>query len=196
VSPYVILGLLRDGRARHGYELLSNYRARSALQVNPGNFYREVGKQASRGRITPAERVPGGDPRRIPYVITEAGTTDFDEWLFGPANPDAHLNDWLLFADRLQPTDRARCLDRLREDMWLMQKTLLRAREDLLARARRRGVHYEPATFILLRRIKQLSSELEFVDEVRRELDGAASSQGAASQERIATGGRRTRGQR
>src|SRR5262249_6161905 len=41
VFSRLLLGLLRDGHARHGYELITSYRTRSGLRTNPGNFYRE-----------------------------------------------------------------------------------------------------------------------------------------------------------
>jgi DNA-binding PadR family transcriptional regulator len=76
---HAILGLLRDGRPRHGYELAIDFRARCGRPVNPGNFYRECSKLVAQGLIVPDVKSPDADPRRIPYRITSEGCRDFDE---------------------------------------------------------------------------------------------------------------------
>jgi len=169
---HLILGLLRDGRARHGYELVSAYRVRSAQAMNAGNLYRECSKMVSQGLIAPEENPPDADPRRIPYRITELGRREFDAWLLAPSYPA--LDGWVLFAELLEPSDRVRLLTRLQEDLWLENKALVRAREDAMTRARRAPAAsaFQPAAFVLLRRIKRLTAELEFLDELRQELGG------------------------
>ena len=168
---HLILGLLRDGRPRHGYELMSEYRRLSGLQVNAGNFYRELSKLVTQELIAPVENPQDADPRRIPYRIAAGGRSEFDSWLLEPVSLGGEIGVWLLFADMLPAAHRERALHRLQEDLWLMNKTLLRARENLLARTRRNGAQYQPASLLLLRRIKQTTAELEFVEELRRELE-------------------------
>jgi DNA-binding PadR family transcriptional regulator len=169
---HLILGLLRDGRARHGYELISDYRARSGLPINTGNFYRECSKLSAQGLIVAARTPPPADSRRIPYRITADGCREFDGWLLEPSRQDGPLDGWLLFAEMLSAEDCRRLLDRIQEDLWLENKSLARARADALARAHRSGNdQYQPLAFILLRRIKQTAADLEFIEELRQEFD-------------------------
>src|SRR5262249_61544125 len=71
VLCHVLLGFLRDGRARHGYELLTEYRALTGEQLNAGNLYRELARLAGDGFVHATSNPPDADPRRIPYEITE-----------------------------------------------------------------------------------------------------------------------------
>ena len=41
---HLILGLLRDGHSRHGYELMTEYASRSGNKVSAGNFCRELAR--------------------------------------------------------------------------------------------------------------------------------------------------------
>jgi len=102
------------------------------------------------------------------------GRREFDSWLLAPSPLDGGLSSWILFADMLSPVDRLRPIDAMQEEIWTENETLVRAREAILARSgplsdRR----YRPAAFILLQRIKQTSAHLEFLDELRRELEHA-----------------------
>ena len=47
VFYHLVLGCLRDGKPRHGYDVCGELRARSGLQVNPGNVYRELSDRKS-----------------------------------------------------------------------------------------------------------------------------------------------------
>src|SRR6185503_10942507 len=102
---HLILGLLRDGQPRHGYDLISRYRELSGSSANPGNFYRELRGLADGKYLTPEPVAAGEDQRRIPYRITELGCSEFDQWLCWPSTPQEQLSSWLLFADRV-PSDR------------------------------------------------------------------------------------------
>src|SRR5262249_57077873 len=82
------------------------------------------------------------------------------------------MDSWVLFADMLPVHERERMLDGLREALWAEGKTLGAARERVLARARRLGASsHQPAAFLMLRRIKQVTAELEFLQELRRDLE-------------------------
>jgi len=171
---HVILGFLRDGRPRHAYELISEYRGYSARPVNAGNIYRECSKLVSQQLIVADPNPPDADPRRIPYRITQNGCREFDAWLADPVSDEGSLATWVIFADMLPPAERLRLLDRMQEQLWLDNKTLAQARERVLAHARRLGNRrYHPAAFLLLRRIKQTTADLEFLEELRRELEHA-----------------------
>lgn len=172
---HAILGLLRDGRSRHGYDLIHEYRVRAARPVNPGNFYRECSKLLAQGAIVPDANPPDADPRRIPYRITPVGCRDFDAWMTDPRTLDTGLDNWVIFADMLPAEERLRLLDALREALWLESKELASARERVLSRVRRidEGRRFQPAAFLLLRRIKQTTAELEVLLELRRTLEFA-----------------------
>ena len=170
---HAILGLLRDGRPRHGYDLIREYRLRSGRTVNPGNFYRDCSKLVAHGSITLDANPPDADPRRIPYRITPSGCRDFDAWLLEPKPLQAAFESWVVFADMLPADDRARLLDQLRDGLWADSKALGTVRERLVARGRRLGDQpaYQPAALLTLRRIKQMTAELEFLHELRCALD-------------------------
>ena len=60
----------------------------------------------------------------------------------------------------------------MQEQLWMDNKALVQARERVLARGRRLGVRrYRPEAFLLLRRIKHTTADLELLDELRRELE-------------------------
>src|SRR5262245_42220638 len=134
-----ILGLLRDGRPRHGYELIRQYRSRSGRTVNPGNFYRDCGKLVANGLIVLDANPPDADARRIPYRITPNGCRDFDAWMLEPKPLHASLDVWIIFADLLPVQERNRLLDGMRDGLWIDAKALGTSRERCLARGRRHG---------------------------------------------------------
>ena len=103
---HVLLGLLRDGTPRHGYDLVTEYRARSGNHVNPGNVYRELVRLTKADFVQTSVNPPDADPRRIPYQITQRGCHEFDRWLVAPATQDEELSGWLIFLDRLEPEMR------------------------------------------------------------------------------------------
>ena len=175
---HLILGFLRDGRPRHGYEIISQFRARSGTAPNAGNVYRELAKLAQEKLIRPAANPREADARRIPYEITDSGLHAFDGWLLSPSTQDEELTSWILFAHLVPRDALPRLLERLQEQLWLLTKQLARAREDVLARARLNGHgrgEYDPASFLLLLRMKRVAAELDFVEELRREIGGGHS---------------------
>jgi DNA-binding PadR family transcriptional regulator len=169
---HLILGFLRDGQARHGYELITEYKARSGNQVSAGNFYRELARMASERLVQTGVNPPDADARRIPYQITEKGRQSFDEWLLSPARDDGELSAWVLFIDRVPQETRDRLLDRWQDDLWLRSKSLARAREDalLIQESRHDTVRYHLLASLLSRRLKQVTADLEFLKEFRSDL--------------------------
>jgi len=169
---HLILGFLRDGQARHGYELITEYKARSGNQVSAGNFYRELARLASERLVQTGVNPPDADARRIPYQITERGRQLFDEWVISPSRDDGDLSSWLLFIDRVPHETRDRLLDRWQDDLWLRSKALSRAREDalLLQGSRHEAARYSPLASLISRRLKQVTADLEFLKEFRSEL--------------------------
>lgn len=169
---HLILGFLRDGQARHGYELITEYKTRSGNQVSAGNFYRELARMAAERLVQTGVNPPDADARRIPYQITERGRQSFDEWLIAPARDDGDLSAWLLFIDRVPNETRDRLLDRWQDDLWLRSKALSRAREDalLIRESRQDAVRYNLLASLISRRLKQVTADLEFLKEFRSDL--------------------------
>jgi DNA-binding PadR family transcriptional regulator len=169
---HLILGFLRDGQARHGYELITEYKARSGNQVSAGNFYRELARMASERLVQTGVNPPDADARRIPYQITEKGRHSFDEWVMSPGRDDGDLSSWFLFIDRVPHDTRDRLLDRWQDDLWLRSKSLSRQREDalLVQESRQDTVRYHLLASLLSRRLKQVTADLEFLKEFRDDL--------------------------
>jgi DNA-binding PadR family transcriptional regulator len=168
----LILGLMRDGQRRHGYELMVEYRNRAGIHVSAGNFYRELPRLMEQGLVQTVVNPPDADPRRIPYVITEKGRQVFDRWLSSPIE-DGELPTWILFADRLPHDVRERLLERRQEDLWLRGKQLAREREDAVSDRHDRETpdRYDPLPMLFAKQIKQNAAELEFLKEFREEFD-------------------------
>lgn len=170
---HVILGLLRDGRPRHGYELMCEYRARSGTKLSAGNFYRELARLTHDLLVQTGVNPPGADERRIPYQIADGGRQSFDRWLVAPATVENDFAAWLLFIDQVPVAVRGRLLDRAQEELWLRGKTLSRQREDAISAeaGSDRPDRYGVLPVILSRQLKLVTAELEFVKELRQELD-------------------------
>jgi DNA-binding PadR family transcriptional regulator len=70
---HLVLGCLRDGTPRHGYEVCVELRSRTGLRVNAGNVYRELSKLSSQGLIEAMENPRDADVRRNPYPSSTEG---------------------------------------------------------------------------------------------------------------------------
>ncbi len=167
---HLVLGCLRDGKPRHGYDLCIELRARTGMPVNPGNVYRELAKLSSQGMIAAFENPRDADVRRNPYVISDPGRQAFDDWLNAPATQSEDLSSWIAFLDRVPEPELASLLERLQERLWLQTKVLTQDREDLLEQAVRNGnsARYNVAAVRSLFQLKQVTAVLEFVEELRR----------------------------
>ena len=170
---YLILGFLRDGEARHGYDLIREYRARSGGEVSTGNFYRELGRLTAQCLIESGVNPPDADPRRVPYRITETGCEAFDRWLIAPIDRREEMITRLLFADRIPADKLARLLDRWQDELLLRGKALAREREDALGNREASGStgSYDALPCLLLRRMKHVTAELDFLAEFRLDFD-------------------------
>ncbi len=167
---HLVLGCLRDGKPRHGYDVCIELRARTGMPVNPGNVYRELAKLSSQAMIAAIENPRDADVRRNPYVINDRGRKSFDDWLKAPATQSDDLSSWLAFLDRVPEAELPGLLERLQERLWIQTKTLTRDREDLLEQAQRNGhsTRYDVAAVRSLFQLKQVTAILEFVEELRR----------------------------
>lgn len=169
---HVILGLLRDGRLHHGYELMTGYRVRSGTPASPGNFYRELSRLGTHGYVETGINPPDADARRIPYHITERGRGAFDRWLQAPPLSESELSGWLLFSGRLSAVERDTILDSWEEQLWLRSQELSRQQREAVEDAKTTGStpEYRSLRVLLSRQLKHVAADLAFLEELRADL--------------------------
>jgi DNA-binding PadR family transcriptional regulator len=169
---HLILGLLREKQRSHGYALAKAYERLSGNPGYPANAGRELRRLEKEGLVK-RESNPCGD-RPIFFEITPKGCEVFDNWLVSPRALEEDFPTWLLFIDRVPEDQRARLLERREEDLWLMSKQLNRARDDALALLKQpSGNNHSQAEAAHLRlRIMLISTELDFIAECRRGING------------------------
>ena len=167
---YVVLGLLRDGQARHGYALRKRYQERTGRVMTAGSVYRVLHGLRRNGL---AERIPitaDEDPRRAPHRITARGVRMFDGWLASGDDLDDPEEGLAIATRAVFLSDTPHAAAQLLLDRW---QTQLRVRQDELERdASPRGpaLTTELGTLPLLaaRRARLLTAEREFLEELRR----------------------------
>jgi DNA-binding PadR family transcriptional regulator len=167
---HVILGLLREGRLRHGYELITEYRARLGSPTSTGNFYRELAHLEEQGLVETGINPPGVDARRIPYCVSEKGKRTFDRWLLNPPLNDGELAGWILFIDRLTAAERDRQFDRWQEQLLLRSQDLWRQHRAIAISetgGRDPATGYKPLRVLLARQMKHVEADLVFLEELR-----------------------------
>jgi DNA-binding PadR family transcriptional regulator len=167
---HVILGLLRDGRQHHGYELMTAYRVRSGTPATPGNFYRELARLERHGYVETGVNPPEVDGRRIPYHLTERGRGAFDRWLRTPPLTDGELAGWLLFAGRLASVDRERVLDSWEQQLWLRSQELSRQHREAVEAVASSDPEYRSLRVLLSRQLKHVAADLAFLEELRADI--------------------------
>lgn len=110
---FAVLGSLSE-RPMHPYEISTTLRARGkdqSIKVNYGSLYSVVSSLEKHGFVEAQETVREGNrPERTVYRITDAGRTEFDDWLselVGTPSREFHpLEAGLAYLPGLQP-DRA-----------------------------------------------------------------------------------------
>jgi DNA-binding PadR family transcriptional regulator len=166
---------------------MKEYRASTGQQLSAGNFYRELQRLAHTGLVRSASRSAAEDPRRSPYAITSGGERTFDGWLHAASREltvccDDELSARVLFLDLLPPRDAALLVASWREDLRLASRRVERTRETALASGRGSG---DPGARVratlLARRLRHLTADLDFVEELRGEVE--RSSAGTAQRE-------------
>jgi DNA-binding PadR family transcriptional regulator len=170
VTRYLILGLLRDGRARHGYALAKDCHA-YGVRMSVGNAYCELRRLVAKGWVRPAVNPPGSDPRRIPYQITDAGCRAFDAWMSAPAPrvTTEHRDELSLRAFLIAQTGSrvaGEVLDDWQEQLLLRRR--LFEREAARAPAGCEGGAFRVSRLLLARRLRHVTVDLDFVAEFRR----------------------------
>ena len=169
---HVLLALMRDGRAVHGYALMKAFAARSGVRVSIGNVYRELQQLRTNGLIAAAANPAGADQRRCPYVITEPGRAALQRWLIAPAEsllrePVDPLLYRLALLDESGTDHAAEFLDELHAQLCSQRKSLERQRAALLLPEKESSVTDRMLPPLLARRAKRLAADIELIEEAR-----------------------------
>lgn len=183
---YVVLGLLNSGVPRHGYALMKAYRDRGGGKVSTGNFYRELQHLVAHGLVRGLDRQPGDDPRRISYQITDLGRTTFRSWftsaadlVLGVGQEDSLSSRMALIAD-VEAADARAVIDNLQEELWARAKSLERIRSAAITGATGDVTGGLPILSLMLsRRLRHVSAELGFLDDLRASFDEWAARKAA-----------------
>jgi len=166
---YVVLGLLRDGQARHGYALRKRYHERTGRVMTAGSVYRVLHGLRRNGLIQRMPLTADEDPRRAPHRITPRGVRVFDGWLAAGDDLDDPEEGLAIATRAVFLTDTPHAAARLLLDRWQEQ---LRARQvelDRDASPSERASTADLGTLPLLaaRRARLLTAEREFLEELR-----------------------------
>lgn len=113
-----VLGCLSE-RPMHPYEISTTLRTRGkerSIKLNFGSLYSVVDNLQKHGMIEPQETVrEGRRPERTVYAITDAGLTEFEDWLAEllstPTKEYTSLEAGLSFLPGLPPDEVIRLLD-------------------------------------------------------------------------------------
>ena len=94
--PLTLLGLL-EREPSHGYDLKRHYDTYFGRDkpLTFGQVYATLGRLSRDGKVAVGQLEPGAGPDRKRYVITDAGVTEFEEWLAEPIRPEPHLQSVL-----------------------------------------------------------------------------------------------------
>jgi DNA-binding PadR family transcriptional regulator len=162
---YLILGLLRNGKAKHGYALAKEYEARSGMHQTASSFYRELQRLQAEGLIWKEEEERDSGRSRTSYAISEEGIRVFDDWLADDAilsglSFETEISMRAAFLAEVNAAQTLNILERWRDVLLFAGKSLDRARSAAERRADR------SLCVLLGRRMKHLVAELEFVDEL------------------------------
>ncbi len=168
---YVVLGLLRDGRPRHGYAIMREYREAMGAAPSLANIYRELHSLLTLGWVRPAVNPPEADARRVPYTIAPLGVKALHDWIAAPGgSPFTGYADGVslrAFVVGHVGTDLpARVVARWREEL-SAQRQVLRHERDALVRRRKSSTTGNALTKVVLeRRLRQVSTDLDFVEQL------------------------------
>ena len=154
-------------RPMHPYEISTTLRARGkeqSIKLNYGSLYSVVESLQKHGLITARETTRSGRrPERTVYDITEAGATEFEDWLgellSTPVRDFTSLEAGLSLMPGLPPDEVARLLDHRAERLRMELRTL----DSMFAEAA-----YLPEIFVVESRYRMamLTAELTFVTDL------------------------------
>jgi DNA-binding PadR family transcriptional regulator len=141
--------------------------------LSTGNFYRELQRLTCEGFVQTTENPQGTDTRRAPYQITQEGVAAFDAWLckisvrVGEPHEDDLSVRALFFA--YAPQERViEALDNWHAAVWLEIKALERAQRIALSDNASTAHNFGALPYLLSRRQRYLTADLEFLAELRR----------------------------
>ena len=166
---YIVLGLLRDGQARHGYALRKRYQERTGRVMTAGSVYRVLHGLRRTGLIQLMPITADEDPRRAPHRITPRGVRVFDGWLASGDDLDDPEEGLAIATRAVFLTDAPPAAARLLLDRWQMQLRMRQVELERDASPRVPALTTELGTLPLLaaRRTRLLAAEREFLDELR-----------------------------
>jgi DNA-binding PadR family transcriptional regulator len=154
-------------RPMHPYEISTTLRSRGkeqSIKLNYGSLYAVVESLQKHGLITAVETVRSGRrPERTVYEITEAGVTEFEDWLAEllstPVRDFTSLEAGLSLMPGLPPGEVARLLDQRAEKLRMELRTL----DSMLAEA-----SYLPEIFVVESHYRRamLTAELTFATDL------------------------------
>ncbi len=160
-----VLSCLNE-RPMHPYEISTTLRSRgkeASIKLNYGSLYAVVESLQKHGLVAPRETTrEGRRPERTVYEITQAGVTEFEDWLAEllstPVRDFTSLEAGLSLMPGLPPDEVARLLD----ERCLKLRSELRALDAMLAEAADVGV---PDLFLIesTYRRRMLEAEVDFV---------------------------------
>lgn len=184
---YVLLALLGDGEAKHGYALMKAYGERCGVRISIGNIYRELKHLVADEWIAATENPPEADERRVPYTITPRGRAALAAWLKAPADTIAKPPSLDAIAYRvalvedIDPDVALSVLNVLHAEL-LGQTNAVEDERAAIAERGRRSVHAVDARVMLLsRRLKHLAADVEVIDELRTAIAGRTGIRTVAS---------------
>lgn len=169
---YVVLGLLSDDVPRHGYALMKDYRERVGVKMNTGSFYRELQRLVAAGLVRNVVRTGEGDRRQAPYQITEDGLATFKAWFADPGiggmgvSQEDRLSARVMFLADVDPEAGLRVIAQWQDDLWMRAKLLERAHSAAQAAGADRST-FPVLPFVLARRMRHVTADLAFLDELR-----------------------------
>ncbi|MGW7200536.1 PadR family transcriptional regulator [Streptomyces chryseus] len=93
---HTLLGLLESG-PRHGYDLKRAFDDKFGHDrpLHYGQVYATMSRLLKNGLVEVDSVESGAGPERKRYAITEAGTTDVEQWLARPEKPEPYLQSTL-----------------------------------------------------------------------------------------------------
>ncbi len=183
---YLVLGLLRNRLPRHGYALMKDYEARSAMRISSGTFYRELQRLATEGLVRVVDTSPGVDRRRAPYEITDDGIAALEGWLTRPTGnvTGAHHDELFARIVLLGYADAAsmrRGLGYWREELHLLASKLARSLESDGAEKFECVGAEQARALMLVRRLEHVRVDLRFIDQLLALCDDRKAFAAAAS---------------
>lgn len=165
---HLILGFLREKRQSYGYALALAYERISGNIGNAGNMSKVLHKLRKRGLVALQSNAPGEDERRVLYALTPKGCDLIDAWLVSPKAIEKDFDTWLTFLHLVPSEVGDRLLERVQDELWLQSKRINRAYEDAVEQRNKAG--QANGEFRLLRQMKLLAADLEFISELRNGL--------------------------